>query len=172
MRALKYLVVLKLTEPLRTNPCEIGIKMNNFSLIRLHLKLSSLKWRSFSPGEMSKCWQGIVMLYLTSRVPKSFPRGVAMTGGRVLSSSWTVNTLRPKQNGCHFVDDIFKCILLDKNVPISIKISLKFVPKGPIDNIPALVRIMAWRRTGDKPLSEPMTTQFNDPYMRHLASIS
>ena len=28
----------------------------------------------------------------------------------------------------------------------SIKISLKFVPKGPINNIPALVQIMAWRR--------------------------
>ena len=37
-----------------------------------------------------------------------------------------------------------------------IKISLKFVPKGPINNIPALVQIMAWRRPGDKPLSEPM----------------
>ena len=35
-------------------------------------------------------------------------------------------------------------------------ISLKFVPKGPINNIPALVPIMAWRRPGDKILSEPM----------------
>ena len=34
--------------------------------------------------------------------------------------------------------------------------TLKFVPKGPINNIPALVQIMAWRRPGDKPLSEPM----------------
>ena len=34
--------------------------------------------------------------------------------------------------------------------------SLKFVPKGPIKNIPALVKIMACRRSGDKPLSEPM----------------
>ena len=39
---------------------------------------------------------------------------------------------------------------------ISIKISLKLIPKGPINNIPALVQIMAWRRPGDKPLSEPM----------------
>ena len=39
---------------------------------------------------------------------------------------------------------------------ISIKISLKFVPKGPINNIPALIQIMAWLRSGDKPLSEPM----------------
>ena len=49
------------------------------------------------------------------------------------------NTLRPGQNGRHFADDILKCIFLNENVRISIEISLKFVPKGPIDNIPALV---------------------------------
>ena len=66
------------------------------------------------------------------------------------------NTLRQRQDGQPFPDDIFKCIFLNENVWISIKISLKFVPKGPIGNIPALVQIMAWRRPGDKPLSEPM----------------
>ena len=65
------------------------------------------------------------------------------------------NTLRPRQNGRHFADATFKRIFLNDNVRISIKISLKF-PKGPIINIPALVQIMAWRRLGDKPLSEPM----------------
>ena len=59
------------------------------------------------------------------------------------------------QNGCHFTD-IFKCISLIENVWISIKISLKFVPKGSFNNIPVLVQIMAWHRPGDKPLSEPM----------------
>ena len=49
------------------------------------------------------------------------------------------NTLRPRQNGRHFADVILKCISLNENVWIPIKISLKFVPKGPIDNIPALV---------------------------------
>ena len=49
-----------------------------------------------------------------------------------------------------------KCIFLNENVVISIKISLKFIPKGPINNIPPLVQIMAWHRPGDKPLSEPM----------------
>ena len=39
---------------------------------------------------------------------------------------------------------------------ISYKISLKLVPKGPINDIPALVQIMAWLRPGDKPLSEPV----------------
>ena len=67
-----------------------------------------------------------------------------------------VNTLRPKQNGRHFADDTFKRIFLNENVRISIKISLKFVPKGPINNNPALVQIMAWRRSDEKPLSEPM----------------
>ena len=64
------------------------------------------------------------------------------------------NTLRPRQNGHHFVDDIFNRIFVNENVIISIKFSLKFVPKGPINNIPALVQIMAWRRPGNKPLSE------------------
>ena len=67
-----------------------------------------------------------------------------------------VNPLRPRRNRRHFADDIFKCILLNEYELIWIKISLKFIPKGPINNIPALVQIMAWRRPGNKPLSEPM----------------
>ena len=66
------------------------------------------------------------------------------------------NTLRLRQNGRHFSDDICKCIFLNENVWISIEVPLTFVPKGPINNIPALVQIMAWRGPGDKPLSEPM----------------
>ena len=69
-----------------------------------------------------------------------------------------VNTLRPRQNGRHFADDTFKRIFINEHVRISINISLKFAPKGLINNIPALVQIMAWRRPGDKPLSEPMIT--------------
>ena len=51
---------------------------------------------------------------------------------------------------------IFKCTFLNEKECISIKISLKFVPRGQINNIPSLVQIMAWRRPGNKPLSEPM----------------
>ena len=65
-------------------------------------------------------------------------------------------TLKPRQNGRHFADDIFKWIFLNENVWIPIKFSVKFVPQGPINNIPALVQIMAWCRPGDKPLSGPM----------------
>ena len=65
-----------------------------------------------------------------------------------------LNTLRPRQNGGHFKDDIFKYIFLNKNVWIFVKMALKFVPKGPINTISALVQIMAWRRPSEKPLSE------------------
>ena len=73
----------------------------------------------------------------------------------IVRPQW-VNSLRPRRNRRHLADDIFKCIFLNENVWISITVSLKFVPKGPINNIPALVQIMAWRRPGDKPLSGTM----------------
>ena len=57
-----------------------------------------------------------------------------------------VNTSRPGQNGDHFADDTFKRIFLNENIKISFKISLKFVPKGPVDYFPALVQIMTRRQ--------------------------
>ena len=64
-------------------------------------------------------------------------------------------------------DDIFKYIFWNENESIPIQISLKFVLRNPIDNEPALVQVMAWCRTGDKPLPEAMLTQCTDAYMRH-----
>ena len=60
------------------------------------------------------------------------------------------------QNCGKFADDIFKFIFFDENVWISLKISLKCVPRVQINNIAALVQIIAWHRPDDKPLSEPM----------------
>ena len=54
----------------------------------------------------------------------------------------------------------FKCIFLNENDRI------------PIDNMPALVRVMAWRRKGDKSLPELMLTQFTGAYMRHEGDMS
>ena len=67
-----------------------------------------------------------------------------------------INTLRPKQNGRHFADGIFKCIFLNENVLILIKFSLKFVLNNPVNNIPALVQIMAWCWPGNRPLPDPI----------------
>ena len=69
------------------------------------------------------------------QIRESLPSGVVIIG------IFIFNTLKPRQNGRHF-PDIFKCIFFNENVWISIKIPLKFVPKGPINNIPALFQII------------------------------
>ena len=92
-------------------------------------------------------------------IPSSYQEGIS------------VYTLRPIQNGRHFPDDIFKLIFLYENGCVFILISFKFVPTCPIDYNPALVQIMAWRRPGDKPLSEPMIVRL-PTHMRHSPSVS
>ena len=49
------------------------------------------------------------------------------------------NSSPPGQNGRHFAVDIFRCIFPNEKFCILIKMSLKYVPKGPINNNPALV---------------------------------
>ena len=97
----------------------------------------------------SKAWEWIgifVSLFIASML-------TYMMGRKLYKPCYP---LRPRQNECYFADDKVNCIFLNENVWISIKISLKFVPKGPINNIQVLVQIVAWRRPGAKPLSEPM----------------
>ena len=53
-----------------------------------------------------------------------------------------------KQNDRHFADDIFKCIFVNGNVGILIRISLKFVPKGLINNIPTRRQAFIWTNDG------------------------
>ena len=52
-----------------------------------------------------------------------------------------VNTLRLRQNGCHF-PDIFICVFLNEHFFATI------FSDNPINNIPPFVQIMAWHRTG------------------------
>ena len=74
------------------------------------------------------------------------------------------NSSLPGQNGRNLADDVSKCIFMNEKFCILIRISLKFDPKGPIDNNPALV--YTWlRRIGNKPLSEAMLTRFTDVYV-------
>ena len=83
-----------------------------------------------------------------------------------------VNTLRLGKMATPLADNIFKCISFNENCWISNKISLEHVPQGLIDNMAALVQVMALRRTGDKPLSEPMLVCCTDAYKRHSGSMS
>ena len=69
-------------------------------------------------------------------------------------------------------EDIFKCIFMNEKLQILIRISLKFVTKGPIDNKSAVVQVIAWRRTGDKPLHETMLGEFVDAFMCHWGEMS
>ena len=112
-------------------------------------------------GFISDSWNNLLLQVSVVRYFEVFRRYSRCYDGATLHGAqpeWhqIINTLRPRQNGHHFADDTFNRIFVNEDVKISIKFSLKFVPKGPINNIPALVQIMAWRRSGDKPLSEPM----------------
>ena len=84
-----------------------------------------------------------------------------------VSNEININKLRLRQN-CNYLAGIyFNCIFLNENVYISVQIPVKFVPKGLTDNGLALVQLIAWRQTGDKPLFEPVMVLFTDIYMHH-----
>ena len=102
---------LLLIRHLETNFSEILIGIQTFSFKKMHLKMSSAKWRPFCIG---------------LNVLTHFPLN------KMVAS---------------LTDNIFKCIFLNENHIIPIQISLKFIPRSPIDNKPALVQVMAWRRT-------------------------
>ena len=78
---------------------------------------------------------------------------------------WPVKTHLPWAKWPPFRRRYFHVNFRERKILYFVKISLKFVPKGPIDNNPILVYIIAWRRIGDKPLSEPKLTEFTDAYM-------
>ena len=94
-----------------------------------------------------------------------------LLSGTSLFTSNTFNSSPPGQNGHHFTNNNCRCIFVKENFCSLIKIAQKFVPKGPVDYNPALIKIMAWRWIGDKPLSEPMLTWFTETYMRQLKHI-
>ena len=127
-----------------TGPCEsptqrpVTQSFDIFFDLRLNKRLSKQPWGWWLETPSWSLWR-------QCNVSSMIPYGIT-------EPQW-VNSLRPRQYRRHFADDIFKCIFLNENVWISITLSLKFVPNGPIKDIAALVQIMAWRRSGNKPLS-------------------
>ena len=133
----------------------ISFEENNVSYDReLYKKLLDWKWLALQK------WQTQYQLFQMHKTAYKGSTSVKQKSWLVMypstETTFLVNSLRLRRNRRHFTDDIFKCIFLNEHVWISITVSLKFVPKGPVNNIPALVQIMAWRRPGNKPLSEPM----------------
>ena len=142
-----------------------------------HLNFASKRWlskalprrtvqcarrRGFIDGIAVNChkinaWTECQFVYLSGNTHKErFIQIISMQSYSVVSLMQPINTLRPRQHGRHFADDIFKRIFVNENLWILLKISLKCVLKIRINNIPALVEIMVWRRSSDKPLSQPM----------------
>ena len=80
----------------------------------------------------------------------------------------TINPSLPEQNGRHFTDDIFKYVSLIESYRIPIHISPNFIPMSTIYKKALLVQVMAWHRTGAKPLPEEMMAQFTDAYIQSI----
>ena len=130
--------------------------------LRLNKRLSKQSWGWWFETLSRPLWRHSNVLAKWAEIPVEHPQRSVVS-----MSHYRISPLRPRQNGRHFPDDILKCIFVNEKVWISIKISLKFVLKGPISNIPALVQIMAWRLPGDKPLSEPMMVSL----LTHICAI-
>ena len=98
------------------------------------IELNTLDWFSYLNSDVQFVIPWITAYFIMSALQ--------------LPHLWTAsfNTLSPRQNCHHFGGVIFKWIFLNE-------FHLRF---HWIDNIPALVQIMAWHWPGDKPLSEPM----------------
>ena len=121
-------------------------------LCQIHLsQVFSREWRCSWSSADRRCFNYIwVIINFNADQGASYIRGLAVHWYKKSDS------LGREKSGRHFLDDILNLILVNENVWIPIEVSLKFVPKGPNNNIAALVQIMAWRRQGAKPLSEPM----------------
>ena len=139
--------------------------------LRPNKRLSKQTWGWWSETPPRPLWRHCNDVWSPQWLQMWGSLGCHVSNRRIVSPMWDIfphiflNTSWLRHNGRHFPDIIFKCIFLNENVWILIMISLKFVPNGPINNIPALVQIMVRHRIGDKPLSEPKVTQFHDAYI-------
>ena len=157
------------------DPSSADSETSIFQAIRC-IPLLLMAWLLVSPGHQYTwywlCRINITLLSMNKKIIHLHKFSVDKGRKNKYIFMFFSNTLRPRQNGWHFPGDIFKCILFNENVRVLNKISLKFANKGLLDNNTALVQIMAWHRTGNKPLSEPIMASFDDAYMHHLASMS
>ena len=119
--------------------CKIALRWMSMDLTHDKSTLVQvMAWcRQATSHYLSQCWPRSLSPYGVTR-----PQWVKVCNLYMfikVKQLWLFNTLRPRQNGCHFTEDICKCIFLNENAWISLKMLLKFVPKVPINNIPALI---------------------------------
>ena len=105
---------------------------NNESLQNFPTDVNCIKVMPYDSAKLLVLSRAFVNVYLSSK-------GFCGIHLKPILINLILNTLRPRRNEQHFADDIFKHIFFNENVWILIKISPKFVPWGPINNIPSLV---------------------------------
>ena len=124
------------------------------SLFCLDLNMLNVDCKYLNPGVLS-----LIPVIAWNDINNKHAITSPMKCGDALSSNHMQNSYTW---GRDQMTDIFLIILsdicsfLNENFWISIRISLKFVPDGPIINTPVLFQIISWRRPSDKPLSEQM----------------
>ena len=138
---------------LGTNFSEISRAIHTFSFKKMHLKMSSGKWRPSCLG-LNVLTEGYSNI--DSLMGSYWLRHMIIDSAKYCMERSIMLTHWGRDKMAAIFQTTFSNAILNENVWISIKISLTFVPKGPINKIPALGQIMAWRRPGDKPLSESM----------------
>ena len=142
--------------PLGTNFIEMLIEIHTFSFKKIHLKMLSGKWQPFCLGlnvltmkdnqalvfhgkRFQLSVQSLKEIFKKINTLFYVPEMASVCKGFRCNGFSFINSSPSGQNGCHFTDDIFRCIFVNEKFCILIKISLKFVPKSPIDNNSALV---------------------------------
>ena len=116
-------------------PCDSSFPTSNLSMV-------NKAWLEMTPLNYSNFLAGILhVITICDSLSETWPRHGAKTANSIsrIQGCMGFNRMTPEQNGRCFADDIFKCIFLNEKFCISVRISLKFVPKGQINNIPALV---------------------------------
>ena len=123
-----------------------------------------MTWHHSAPGHQLSLhlrnheWRKVfTLVWVTTTTHQEMPQG--------MTSRTHFNSSPLDKMDAILAEDNFKCIFLNENDRIPFRISLKFVPRSPIVNTPALVHVMAWRPTGNKPLPELMLTQFTEAYI-------
>ena len=160
------------TRRINFSVCDSGSNHEILSLIAplyFAFDFNKWKWIQLWTSKWDKIVVGLAQQYDNSRLRVCEFCGLFLVKYRLIPPLlFGINTLRPRQNGVQCPDDNFNCIFVNKNIQISIKISLNFVPRYPINNIPTLVQIiMAWRQA----VIWTNGSWFSDAYIRHSVSL-
>ena len=116
--------------------CEVVIKPQNFSFTKMHRKISSAKWRSFCPTEDELNNECPITIELdNSSLDEMFIRHQVI----ICTNTNLPSTHLPQEKWPPFRLRHIQCIVANEKFYIFIRISLKFIAKGPIGNGSALV---------------------------------